>query len=266
MLTLSLVCGFCVGGSPDQAAFPAPHSSLLCQSPHLALFPCIFSAGTGPQPHPPGPGNIMLDWAGDMATTQGAEVTGPEASHELAAENSCFLLPGIHFRAALLATLTPAPPPPPHPQGALNLDRSVSAAPSPAQGLQLSPPLSDSSPGLLSCMTLSYFGLIRIMQTSGLGPPVSLAWPSRSGLYLPLRLAWLSPQEEPLLSFSKRTCLQGGTQSSFCIQPSPAIPCPCPSSPPSLCVPASAPGRCSVHGQCCVSALHMGPGASMGLM
>lgn len=63
-----------------------------------------------------------LGW--DMATSQGANVTGPKASYESAAENSCFLLLGLHFLEALLATRVPSNPSTPTstPTGPLNLN------------------------------------------------------------------------------------------------------------------------------------------------
>lgn len=98
----------------------------------------------------------MLDWVGDVATSQGAEVTGPRLPMSRR-QKTRFLLLGLHFLAALFATrvpLNPSTPPPPR-QEPLNLNHvSISVSQS-CLGLQLSPLLSDSSLGLLAWARLS---------------------------------------------------------------------------------------------------------------
>lgn len=103
---------------------------------------------------------------------------------------------------------TPAPPPPW--QGPLNLNHvSIGISPS-CPGPAVVTAAFRLKSGLVGLgETVSYFGLIRSIQTSG--PVLQCPWLAphplgslaHSGFYLPLCLAWLSPWEEPHLSFSK---------------------------------------------------------------
>lgn len=157
----------------------------------------------------------MLDWAEDTATSWGAEVTGPNAFRESVAGNSHFLLLGLGFLAGLLATRVPFSPPTPAPprKGPLSdphQHQPGAAAPSPAQGLQLLPVAFRIKSGLVGLgKTLSYFGLIRSIQTSGPHPPVSWAQPSLAGLpstlwpLLVFAPCFAVSTSEPLLVFSK---------------------------------------------------------------
>lgn len=210
----------------------------------------------------------MLDWAEDTATSWGAEVTGPNAFRKSVAGNSHFLLLGLGFLAGLLATRVPSSPPTPAPprKGPLSEPHQHppgAAAPSPAQGLQLLPVAFRIKSGLVGLgKTLSYFGLIRSIQTFGPHPPVSLAEPSPAGLpntlwpLLVFALCFLlSPPRSPFFSSPKHTLLQRRTQPFLCIQPSSAIPRLFPCSPPSLCVVSALPlPSVRAHGQGCVSA------------
>lgn len=115
MLSPSLLCGLRVGGGPDQAASQRPQPLSLPEPPLDFLPVRLHCWHRAAAPRPSAPGGVMLAWAGGTATSQGAEVTGPKASHKSAAENSRFLLLGLRFLTALLAIRvlsTPAPPPP----------------------------------------------------------------------------------------------------------------------------------------------------------
>lgn len=265
MLALSLVCGLCVGGSPDQAAFLAPHSSSLCQGPHLASFPYIFVAGTGPwhpHPHPQESGNIMLDWAGDMATSQGAEVTIPVAFCNAVAGNSHFLLLGLHFRKAFLSTRVPSSPPspPPSQQGPLLLNHisvGIGASdsqfgPRPAVVCYFQIQVWTCHPGQARLLFWPHqkHPDFWVMSPSVLGSAVTPWAPQCVLAFICVCALLCCPHTRGLCFPSPKQ--SGRTQLSFCIQPSSAIPHLCSSSPPSLCVlPALAPTSVRAHGQCC---------------
>lgn len=147
----------------------------------------------------------MLDWVGDVATSQGAEVTGPRLPMSRR-QKPRFLLLGLRFLAALLATRVPpnASTPPPPRQEPLNLNHVRVSVSQSFPGPAVVTAAFRFKSGLVGLgETLSYFGLIRSIQTSGPGPPVSLAWTSRARLlsefwpYLSPGLAWLPLGRNP---------------------------------------------------------------------
>lgn len=160
--------------------FPLP-------GPHLASFLSVLLAGTGPRS--PTPRNLGIstldkarDRAGDRATSRGAEVTGPEASHELLAGNSHFLLLVLHFLAVaprLLSSTSTHP----HPAGPPHLTRQRLPALPKAYSC---PWLSDSSLGLSAWAGLSYFGLIKVSRLLGHDPSVLGPQPLGSPAPLPV--------------------------------------------------------------------------------
>lgn len=164
---------------------------------------CLFWLAQEPSaPTPKESGNMMLDWAGDTATSQGAEVTGPKAVHESAAGNSHFLLLGPRFLAGLLATRVPSGPraPPPPRQGPLAL-RHISASQCQPRACSCCRLLSESSLGLSAWVRLSPILaaseasrlLGHVPQCPWLSPHL-LGSPVRSGLHLSLHLTLLSLQ------------------------------------------------------------------------
>lgn len=150
--------------SPWLAASLAP--LFLLSGPPLGFLPIhLLSCHRTPAPTVPAPRNLRtstLDWAGDVAASQGAEVTGPKASYESVAGNSHLLLI-LHFLTALLAPLLP----PPHPSNPLTLSHALGSQSCPVQDPHLLPLLSEAGLGLLAWARLSYFGPIRSIQTSG---------------------------------------------------------------------------------------------------
>lgn len=208
MLTLSLACGLCVGGSSDQAAFLAPNSSSFCWGPRLASFPCIFLAGTGPQhPHSPGiwernaglgcgHGHITgsrSDWSEGVPRVSGRKLTFPPSRPSFPGRPPCHSSPFQPTHSS------------PTRQGPLTLNH-ISA--SPGQRLLVLPRtcsccplLSESSLGLSAWARLSPI-LASSEASRLLGHVSQCPWlsphlpgsPVRSGLYLSLRLALLSPQ------------------------------------------------------------------------